>query len=658
MSPKKRIRKVLVANRGEIAVRVMRTCREMGLATVAVYSDADRGALHVRKADEAVHIGPSPARDSYLVVEKVIDAAKKTGADAIHPGYGFLSERAELARAVEAAGITFIGPTAESMDAMGVKTTARRNMNAAGVPTVPGSEGPIADEQEARAFADALGYPVMIKAAAGGGGKGMKKVEREADFPRCGRPRGASPRPRSATPALPREVPRQAAPRRDPGVRRRARERHPSRRARVLRAAAPAEGRGGEPELRARRGAAREDGRGGRPRGEGGGLPRRRDGRVPPDARRDFYFLEMNTRLQVEHPVTEMITGLDLVRMQIEVARGERLVAQDEPSVAATRSRRIYAEDPARRFMPSPGKITYLRVPGGPGIRDDSGVYTAGSPQFYDLLISKLVAWAPTRDQAIERLIRALGEYTVHGITTNVAYLAAVLDHPGSAPASTTPASAASTSATSCARPTPPTRTWRSSPRPSTRSSGSRRGGGVRRLRGGGAGLRLDLGAARARPRAAPRWKVSAYVALLDGGKREETIEVRQTGPGSFEVKSKGVHVADAFEHDYGTLSLIVDTASYTAMLDQRDVHVRVRVKDSVYPIEILDEKKLRMRRAAARFTVEGRQTLTAPMPGRIVRVLVKAGDEVEGQGLVVVEAMKMENEMKSPKGGRSSRSS
>ena len=433
MSPKKRIRKVLVANRGEIAVRVMRTCREMGLATVAVYSDADRGALHVRKADEAVHIGPSPARDSYLVVEKVIDAAKKTGADAIHPGYGFLSERAELARAVEAAGITFIGPTAESMDAMGVKTTARRNMNAAGVPTVPGSEGAIADEQEARAFADALGYPVMIKAAAGGGGKGMKKVEREADFPAL----WASARRESAAAFgderlylekfldRPRHVEIQVfADEHGNAIHLGERECSVQRRQQKVVEESPScvldEGlraKMGEVAVRAAR-----------------AVGYRGAGTVEflVDARRDFYFLEMNTRLQVEHPVTEMITGLDLVRMQIEVARGERLVAQDElvrrgHAIEA----RIYAEDPARRFMPSPGKITYLRVPGGPGIRDDSGVYTGWVvPQFYDPLISKLVAWAPTRDQAIERLIRALGEYTVHGITTNVAYLAAVLDHP------------------------------------------------------------------------------------------------------------------------------------------------------------------------------------------------------------------------------------
>jgi acetyl-CoA carboxylase biotin carboxylase subunit len=433
MSPKKPIRKVLVANRGEIAVRVMRTCREMGIATVAVYSDADRGALHVRKADEAVHIGASPARDSYLVVEKVVDAAKKAGADAIHPGYGFLSEKAELARACEAAGITFVGPSAASMDAMGVKTTARRNMNAAGVPTVPGSEGPIADEQEAKAFADAIGYPVMIKAAAGGGGKGMKKVEREADFLSL----WASARRESAAAFgddrlylekfldRPRHVEIQVfADEHGNVIHLGERECSIQRRQQKVVEESPScvldermREAMGQVAVRAAR-----------------AVGYRGAGTVEflVDAQRDFYFLEMNTRLQVEHPVTEMLTGLDLVRMQIEVARGERILAQEQVvrrghAIEA----RVYAEDPARRFLPSPGKITYLRVPGGPGVRDDSGVYTGWVvPQFYDPMISKLVAWAPTREQAIERLIRALGEYTVHGIATNVAYLAAVLDHP------------------------------------------------------------------------------------------------------------------------------------------------------------------------------------------------------------------------------------
>jgi acetyl-CoA carboxylase, biotin carboxylase subunit len=432
MAPRK-ISKVLVANRGEIAVRIIRTCREMGIATVAVYSDADRGSFHVRNADQAVHVGASPSRESYLDAGRILDACRATGADAVHPGYGFLSENAEFARALDRAGIAFIGPRPESMEAMGVKTTARRNMAAAGVPTVPGSPAPIADEAEARAFADRIGYPVMIKAAAGGGGKGMKRCDAAGDFSRLWQ----SAR-REATGAFgddrlylerflekPRHVEIQVfadehgnciwVGERECSVQRRQQkviEESPScvldeRMRQAM----------GEVAVRAAR-----------------AVDYRGAGTVEflVDAHRTFYFLEMNTRLQVEHPVTEMVTGLDLVRMQLEVARGEPILAQEQVvrrghAIEA----RVYAEDPARNFMPSPGKITYLRVPAGPGVRDDSGVYSGWAvPQFYDPLLSKLVAWAPTRDQAIARLLRALDEYTVHGITTNLPYLAAVLRHP------------------------------------------------------------------------------------------------------------------------------------------------------------------------------------------------------------------------------------
>ncbi len=433
MSRARRIEKVLVANRGEIAVRVMRTLREMGIRTVAVYSDADRGSLHVRKADEAVHIGPAPSRDSYLSIEKIVDAAKRTGADSIHPGYGFLSERSDFARALERAGIVFIGPRAESMDAMGVKTTARLNMKAAGVPTVPGSEEPIAEERDARAFAERIGYPVMIKAAAGGGGKGMKKCERPEDLASM----WASAK-RESSGAFgddrlylekflekPRHVEIQVfADERGNTIWIGERECSVQRRHQKVVEESPScvldermRQAMGEVAVRAAKAVAY--------RGAG-------TVEFLVDAHRNFYFLEMNTRLQVEHPVTEMTTGLDLVRMQIEVAQGERILEQEQVvrrghAIEA----RIYAEDPAKGFMPSPGKITYLRVPGGPGIRDDSGVYAGWVvSQYYDPMISKLVAWAPTRDQAIARIVRGLAEYTVHGITANVAYLSAVVDHP------------------------------------------------------------------------------------------------------------------------------------------------------------------------------------------------------------------------------------
>ncbi|HUK65789.1 MAG TPA: acetyl-CoA carboxylase biotin carboxylase subunit [Anaeromyxobacteraceae bacterium] len=427
-------RKVLVANRGEIAVRVMRTCREMGLPTVAVYSDADRGSLHVRFADEAVRIGPPPSRESYLGIDRIVAACQATGADAVHPGYGFLSEKAEFARALQAAGITFIGPPASSMDAMGVKTTARKNMQAAGVPTVPGSASPIASESEARAFADGIGYPVMIKAAAGGGGKGMKKCERGEDFQSLWQ----SAR-REAVSAFgddrlyiekfldkPRHVEIQVfADDHGHCIYLGERECSVQRRQQKVIEESPScildEG------LRSAMGQVAVK--------AAEAVHYRGAGTVEflVDARRNFYFLEMNTRLQVEHPVTEMCTGLDLVRMQIQVAQGEPLPLRQEEVVRRGHAieARVYAEDPSRKFMPCPGRISYLRVPNGPGIRDDSGVYTGWVvPQFYDPMISKLLAWAPTREQAIERLKRALAEYTVHGITVNLTYLKEILDHP------------------------------------------------------------------------------------------------------------------------------------------------------------------------------------------------------------------------------------
>ncbi|HET8732731.1 MAG TPA: acetyl-CoA carboxylase biotin carboxylase subunit [Anaeromyxobacteraceae bacterium] len=427
------MKRILVANRGEIAVRVLRTCQEMGLATVAVYSDADRGALHVRTADEAVHLGPSPARESYLAVEKVLDAAKKAGADAVHPGYGFLSERADFARAVEAAGLTFVGPPPEAIEAMGEKTGARARMRAAGVPVVPGSEGALADEAAALAAAEALGWPVMVKAVAGGGGRGMRRVEQAAGLPAA----WASAR-REAGAAFgddrlylekaltrPRHVEVQVfcdahggaihLGERECSVQRRHQkvvEESPSPRLdEPLRAAMC------EAALRAAR-----------------AVGYRGAGTVEflVDAEGRFWFLEMNTRLQVEHPVTELVTGLDLVRLQLEVAQGGAVPAQE---AVVRRGHalevRICAEDPARGFLPSPGKITYLRVPGGPGVRDDGGVYGGWVvPSHYDPLLSKLCAWAPDRPQAIARLRRALRDYVVHGIATNVAWLGAVLDHP------------------------------------------------------------------------------------------------------------------------------------------------------------------------------------------------------------------------------------
>ncbi|HVR64020.1 MAG TPA: acetyl-CoA carboxylase biotin carboxylase subunit [Polyangia bacterium] len=435
--PARRIRKVLIANRGEIACRVIRACREAGLGTVAVYSDVDRGALHVRMAGEAVALGPAPARESYLSVEKLIAAVKLTGADAVHPGYGFLSENAAFAEACAAAGATFIGPPPSAIRAMGGKTSARALMQAAGVPVVPGDNGPdgrgFATAAEAMAAAARIGYPVMLKAAAGGGGRGMRLVDSEDKLEAALAGARREAKAAFADDAVylekaivrPRHIEIQVFGdehggavhlfERDCSIQRRNQkviEESPS----------PAI----DDELRARMGevavrAARSVGYVG-----AGTIEMLFD-----SASRGFYFLEMNTRLQVEHPVTELVTGVDLVRWQLAVAQGEKIpLAQAQiPRRGAAIECRVYAEDPVK-FLPSPGTISSLRVPGGPGIRDDSGV-VAGSviSVHYDPMISKLCAWADTRAAAIDRMRRALGEYHVGGIRTNLAFHRRVMRH-------------------------------------------------------------------------------------------------------------------------------------------------------------------------------------------------------------------------------------
>ncbi|HEV3031728.1 MAG TPA: acetyl-CoA carboxylase biotin carboxylase subunit [Polyangia bacterium] len=435
--PARKITKVLVANRGEIACRVMRACRELDLRTVAVYSEADRGAVHVRMADEAVAIGPAPARDSYLVAEKIVDALQKTGADAVHPGYGFLSENAAFAEAVAAAGATFIGPSPAAIRAMGGKTAARALMQAAGVPVVPGDNGEggrgFASAAAAKAAAARVGYPVMLKAAAGGGGRGMRLVDGEdkLEAALAGAQREAKAAFGDDTVYLEKAIVR---PRhievqvfgdehggavhlyeRDCSIQRRNQkviEESPSP---AIDEATRA--RMGEVAVRA----AKSVGYVG-----AGTIEMLYDG-----AARGFYFLEMNTRLQVEHPVTEFVTGVDLVRWQLAVAQGERLPLAQEAITrrGAAIECRVYAEDPVK-FLPSPGTITSLRVPSGPGVRDDSGV-TEGSviSVHYDPMISKLCTWADTREAAIGRMRRALAEYHVGGIRTNLPFHRQVMRH-------------------------------------------------------------------------------------------------------------------------------------------------------------------------------------------------------------------------------------
>jgi acetyl-CoA carboxylase biotin carboxylase subunit len=432
------VKKILIANRGEIAVRIIRACREMDISPVAVYSECDRTALHVRDADEAYPIGPSAPRDSYLRIDRIVEAARRAGADAVHPGYGFLAENEDFAAAVRDAGLIFIGPTPEAIETMGSKTAARTAAIRAGVPVVPGTEDPIApdaSDADIAPVAQSIGYPLLVKAVAGGGGKGMRTVTDAAELSSAVRAARSEAnaafgdaaiylerriiRPRHIEVQLLGDTHGTVLPfvERECSIQRRHQkvvEETPStavspslREAMTSAAAAVAKAVGytnaGTIEF-----LLDEQGR--------------------------FYFLEMNTRLQVEHPITEMVTGVDLVQWQIRIARGERLTL-DPATLITPRGHaiecRVYAEDPDNGFLPSPGRIVALRTAAGPGIRDDSGA-AAGLdvPIYYDPMISKLVAWAEDRPRAIARMRRALGEYRVAGIKTTIPFFTWLLQQP------------------------------------------------------------------------------------------------------------------------------------------------------------------------------------------------------------------------------------
>jgi acetyl-CoA carboxylase biotin carboxylase subunit len=425
---------VLVANRGEIAVRVIRALREMNVASVAIFSEADRRALHVQMADEAVPVGPAASKESYLSIPRILHAVDITGAEAIHPGYGFLSENAEFALACEQAHIKFIGPSSQTIQQMGSKTSARRVAIAAGAPIVPGTEQGIRDYDEARRTAAAIGYPVLLKAAAGGGGKGMRRVDRESELESA--MRGASSEAERAFGSgevyleklveRPRHIEIQVLGdehghlihlgERECSIQRRHQKvveespsplvlKHPELRQRI-----------GEAAVRIARAANYTN---------AGTLE------FLADQQGNFYFLEMNTRLQVEHPVTEWVTGLDLVRWQIRIAAGGRLtLAQNDIEWRGSALEcRVYAEDPLNNFFPSPGTIAQYKEPAGPGVRVDGGAYAGWTvPIEYDPLLAKLTVWADSREAAIDRMRRALAEFHVSGITTNLGLFARLLE--------------------------------------------------------------------------------------------------------------------------------------------------------------------------------------------------------------------------------------
>jgi acetyl-CoA carboxylase biotin carboxylase subunit len=426
-------KKILVANRGEIAVRIIKACQEMDISTVAVYSDADRLSLHVQIADEAVGIGPPPAVDSYLNMNRIIEAARTTGADAIHPGYGFLAENAGFARRCEKEKIVFIGPNSDSLELVGDKVRSRQTMEKAGIPIIPGMKGIVKDVAAIRNEAREIGYPVMIKASAGGGGKGMRVVFREEEL----------------TPALeagmreaksafgddsvylekfieePRHVEFQVlADNHGKVLHLFERECSIQRRHQKIVEETPSQAL--DPVLRA------EMGETARKVMEVSGYNNAGTVEFLLDKDRNFYFLEVNARLQVEHPVTELTTGVDLVRQQIKIAAGEKLAfdQEDLQQKGHAIECRIYAEDPHNNFLPSAGKILYLKEPNGPGVRNDCGIYSGWDvPIYYDPILAKLIVWGEDREAACQKMIRALDDYVIMGIQTTIGFLREVIGH-------------------------------------------------------------------------------------------------------------------------------------------------------------------------------------------------------------------------------------
>lgn len=427
-------KKILIANRGEIAVRVIRACREMGITSVAVFSERDRASLHVRMADEAVLIGPAPASESYLVIDKIIAAAQKTGAEAVHPGYGFLSENPDFAEACEKSDIIFIGPSARSMRLMGSKTSARKTMDTVGVPIVPGTIHPITRDEEAWSIARKIGFPIMVKAAAGGGGKGLRRADSEAEMESALRTARSEALNAFKDDSIyiekyldcPRHIEIQILA--DAGgqvVYLGERECSIQRRHQKVIEETPStfiddaiRKKMGETAVAVARAAHYVNA-----------------GTVEflVDSKRNFYFLEMNTRLQVEHPITEWVTGIDLVKEQFAIAAGEPLryaQHQIQPRGAAIECR-IYAEDPYNHFYPSPGRLLLIGRPAGPGVRVDSGAYEGWDvPLEYDPLIAKVSTWGATRVEALTRLHRALTEYELAGIKTGIPFYQGILRHP------------------------------------------------------------------------------------------------------------------------------------------------------------------------------------------------------------------------------------
>ena len=638
--------KILVANRGEIACRVMRTCRRLGIATVAVYSDADADALHVREADEAVRIGPPPSAQSYLQVEAILEACRRTGAQAVHPGYGFLSENAAFAAALDQAGIVFIGPTMSAVAAMGDKIESKKLAQKAGVNMVPGHLAAIADADEAVAIARRVGYPVMIKASAGGGGKGMRIAHDDAEAREGFRSATSEARSSFGDERVfiekfieqPRHIEIQVLGDAHGNVIHLGeRECSIQRRHQKVIEEAPS------PFLDARTRAAM----GAQAVALAKAVDYRSAGTVEfiVDARRNFYFLEMNTRLQVEHPVTEMVTGIDLVEWMIRVAAGERLPfrQQDVALEGWAIEARVYAEDPFRNFLPSIGRLTRYQPPAGEGIRVDSGVYDGGEiPMYYDPMIAKLVAAAPTRDEACDRLAGALDAYVVRGLNHNIPFLQALVRHERFRAGRLTTGFIAE------------------------EFRGGFKGAELppaleRRLAAVAATIqhRIHLreaslpGQLAGHERRAPDRYVVSFDAGSGASHEVRVAPGRAMFPDGAELAvESGWRVGDIlFSGTVGGQAMHVQAEP--AGLGLRLFHAGASLKASVLAPRVAELARL----MPAKRPPDTSRFLLSPMPGLLKAIAVKAGQEVKaGEELCVVEAMKMENILRAERDGTISR--
>ncbi|WP_319826247.1 acetyl/propionyl/methylcrotonyl-CoA carboxylase subunit alpha [Thalassovita sp.] len=656
--------KILIANRGEIACRVIKTARKMGIQTVAIYSDADKHALHVQMADEAVHIGPPPANQSYIVIDKVMDAIRKTGAQAVHPGYGFLSENSKFAEALAAENVIFVGPPVGAIEAMGDKITSKKIAQEAGVSTVPGYMGLIEDADEAVKISNEIGYPVMIKASAGGGGKGMRIAWNDEEA----REGFQSSKNEAANSfgddrifiekfvTQPRHIEIQVlCDSHGNGIYLGERECSIQRRNQKVVEEAPS------PFLdEATRKAMGEQAVA---LAKAVGYASAGTVEFIVDGQRNFYFLEMNTRLQVEHPVTELITGVDLVEQMIRVANGEKLsITQDDVKLTGWAiENRVYAEDPYRNFLPSIGRLTRYRPPaevaagpmqvngkwadkalqGSTAVRNDTGVYEGGEiSMYYDPMIAKLCTWAPTRDQAIEAMRNALDGFELEGIGHNLPFVSAVMDHPKFIGGDMTTAFIAEEYPEGFEGVTLPEDTLR---KITAASAAMHRVAEIRRTRVSG---RMD----NHERRVGTEWVVT-----LQGHEFPVTIAADHDGSTVAFEDGSSLRVSSDWTpgdqlakiHFEGTDGLVLKVGKISGGFRIRsrgaDLKVHVRTPRQAELAKLMPEK----------LPPDTSKMLLCPMPGLVVKVNVEEGQEVqEGQALCTIEAMKMENILRAERKG------